>query len=179
MGAALSAVSAASVRLAGRCACHARPTRRRPSSRRATRCATRPSRSRWSVTLIEYRNGQADRQQHAHGVLEGRSAERPVPQPDPLRRAAARCQQADAQERQRPVVLRSRQPGEHPPLAAAAAARAGGQRRRADGEPGARLQGRAAGRGYTFQVLGSRLKPGCAEDGIVNAAANLLTDAIR
>ena len=32
---------------------------------------------------------------------------------------------------------------------------------------------------YTFQVLGSRLKPGCAEDGIVNAAVGLLTDATR
>ena len=32
---------------------------------------------------------------------------------------------------------------------------------------------------YTFQVLGSRLKPGCAEDGIVNAAVGLLTDATK
>ena len=32
---------------------------------------------------------------------------------------------------------------------------------------------------YTFQVLGSRLKPGCAEDGIVNAAVELLTDATK
>jgi neutral ceramidase len=32
---------------------------------------------------------------------------------------------------------------------------------------------------YTFQVLGSRLKPGCAEDAIVNAAVGLLTQATR
>jgi neutral ceramidase len=32
---------------------------------------------------------------------------------------------------------------------------------------------------YTFQVLGSRLKPGCAEDGIVTAAVNLLSEAVR
>jgi neutral ceramidase len=32
---------------------------------------------------------------------------------------------------------------------------------------------------YTFQVLGSRLKPGCAEDGIVNTAVGLLTDATK
>ena len=32
---------------------------------------------------------------------------------------------------------------------------------------------------YTFQVLGSRLKPGCAEDGIVNAALELLSEATR
>ena len=32
---------------------------------------------------------------------------------------------------------------------------------------------------YTFQVLGSRLKPGYAEDAIVNAAAGLLTDATQ
>ena len=32
---------------------------------------------------------------------------------------------------------------------------------------------------YTFQVLGSRLKPGCAEDAIVNAAVSLLKDAAR
>ena len=30
---------------------------------------------------------------------------------------------------------------------------------------------------YTFQVLGSRLKPGCAEDAIVNAAVDLLGQA--
>jgi hypothetical protein len=32
---------------------------------------------------------------------------------------------------------------------------------------------------YTFQVLGSRLKPGCAEDGIVKAATDLLSEAGR
>jgi neutral ceramidase len=32
---------------------------------------------------------------------------------------------------------------------------------------------------YTFQVLGSRLKPGCAEDGIVTAALELLSEATR
>ena len=32
---------------------------------------------------------------------------------------------------------------------------------------------------YTFQVLASRLKPGCAEDGIVTAALELLSDATR
>ena len=32
---------------------------------------------------------------------------------------------------------------------------------------------------YTFQVLGSRLKPGCAEDGIVTAAVELLSEAVR
>jgi hypothetical protein len=32
---------------------------------------------------------------------------------------------------------------------------------------------------YTFQVLGSRLKPGCAEGGIVKAATDLLADATR
>jgi neutral ceramidase len=32
---------------------------------------------------------------------------------------------------------------------------------------------------YTFQVLGSRLKPGCAEDAIVDAAVGLLTQATR
>jgi hypothetical protein len=32
---------------------------------------------------------------------------------------------------------------------------------------------------YTFQVLGSRLKPGCAEDAIVNAAVGMLTQVTR
>jgi neutral ceramidase len=32
---------------------------------------------------------------------------------------------------------------------------------------------------YAFQVLGSRLKPGCAEDGIVTAALELLSEATR
>jgi neutral ceramidase len=32
---------------------------------------------------------------------------------------------------------------------------------------------------YTFQVLGSRLKPGCAEDAIVTAALGLLAQATR
>jgi neutral ceramidase len=32
---------------------------------------------------------------------------------------------------------------------------------------------------YTFQVLGSRLKPGCAEDAIVTAALQLLAEAVR
>ena len=29
----------------------------------------------------------------------------------------------------------------------------------------------------TFQVIGSRLKPGCAEDGIIDAALNLMAEA--
>ncbi len=30
---------------------------------------------------------------------------------------------------------------------------------------------------YTFQVLGSRLKPGCAEDGIVNGLVDMIRSA--
>jgi neutral ceramidase len=32
---------------------------------------------------------------------------------------------------------------------------------------------------YTFQVLSTRLKPGCAETGIVNSAMDLLTDSLK
>ncbi|HWV57162.1 MAG TPA: hypothetical protein VNZ57_06795, partial [Longimicrobiales bacterium] len=32
---------------------------------------------------------------------------------------------------------------------------------------------------YTFQVLGSRLKPGCAESGIANAARDLIAATAR
>ena len=32
---------------------------------------------------------------------------------------------------------------------------------------------------YTFQVLGSSLKPGCTEDAVVNAALGLLAESTR
>jgi len=31
----------------------------------------------------------------------------------------------------------------------------------------------------TFEVLGSRLKPGCAEDGIVNGILGLMSDSLK
>lgn len=90
--------------------------------------------------------GQAGGRQYAVDLFEARRAGRRVPHAGALRRAGARHGQADAEERQRPVVLRSRKPGERADLARPAAARAGRERRRRDGQSRARLHGRAEGR---------------------------------
>jgi hypothetical protein len=123
----------------------AAPTRR-PSWPPATRCAI-PRPFAVTVNLLEYRNAkQTDANTlTVYSKADPRRAASTAA--DPLRGPAARCQQADAEERQRPVVLRPVQPGQHPPVAAAAPAGAGVQRRRGHGQPGQGLQGRTAGRG--------------------------------